>query len=136
MKKIHSYLASTLLGISLACSSFASGNIIVNTSNDASDTKMVSAALVGKQKFWGNGKEIVIAILQGDSEAEATLKDATGMDASRFKNHWQRLAFSGRGKMPKQFNDSEALTAFVKVNPGAIGICSSTFDASAVKKVN
>lgn len=135
MKKIPTFIVTTILAL-LLIGEAAAGTIIVNTGNDTTDAKSISAALVGKQKFWGSGKEVVIAMLQGDSDAESALKEATGMDASRFKNHWQRLAFSGRGKMPKHFTDIGALLAFVQTNQGAIGIAPDSIDLSSVKKVN
>ncbi len=111
--------------------------VVVNSENgDAVDSDALTAYLIGKRKFWEGGSEVVIAYLKDDADANEALEKFTKMDDSRFKSHWQRLAFSGRGTMPKQFSDPAALIAFVKVNKGAIGLVSDTADLSGVKKVN
>lgn len=111
--------------------------VVVNPENaDAVDTDALSAYLIGKRKFWESGSEVVIAVLKDDADAESALEQYTKMNESRFKSHWQRLAFSGRGTMPKQFSDAAALLAFIKVNKGAIGLVSDTTDLSEVRKVN
>lgn len=111
--------------------------VVVNSDNaDNVDSATLSAYLVGKRKFWEGGNEVVIAVLKDDADASGALEQFTKMNDSRFKSHWQRLAFSGRGTMPKQFSDPEALVAFVKVNKGAIGLVTDTTDLSGVKKVN
>ena len=131
-----------LYSLSLACAIFSvncfgSGSVIVNNANAASlDASALSSVLVGKKNFWEGGKEVQIAVLKGNAEADAKLKEITGMDGNRFKNHWQRLAFSGRGKMPKQFSDASELVAFVNSNAGAIGIVPSSADSSSVKVAN
>ncbi|MDQ8183201.1 hypothetical protein [Pelagicoccus sp. SDUM812005] len=111
--------------------------VVVNPENaDSVDADILSAYLIGKRKFWESGGEVIIAVLKDDADANGALQQFTKMDDSRFKSHWQRLAFSGRGTMPKQFSDPAALLAFVKVNKGAIGLVTDTADLSGVKKVN
>ena len=123
--------------IALSANSFGGGNIVVNPSNQNSlDSSSLSSILIGKKNFWDGGKEVLIAVLKGDAEADATLKEVTGMDGNRFKSHWQRLAFSGRGRMPKQFKDASELVEYVSSNDGAIGIVPSSADASSVKVAN
>ena len=136
MKKTLS-LSLLIASLAFASSAFAGGAVVVNSGNGASlDQPALSSVLVGKQKFWEGGAQVVIAILKSDKDADAKLKDITGMDGSRFKNHWQRLAFSGRGQMPKQFNDTASLIDFVKSNDGAIAIVPDSADISSVKKLN
>jgi hypothetical protein len=111
--------------------------VIVNPDNaGAVDTDTLTAYLIGKRKFWEGGSEVVIAVLKNDADASGALEEFTKMNDSRFKSHWQRLAFSGRGTMPKQYSDPAALVAFVKVNKGAIGLVTDSTDLSGVKKVN
>lgn len=80
--------------------------------------------LTGKKRFWSEGTEVVVAILKSDPHAEEALRRYCGMSAIKFKNHWQRLAFSGRGKMPKMFASIDDLAEFVRETRGAIGIVS------------
>ncbi|MDQ8187992.1 hypothetical protein [Pelagicoccus sp. SDUM812002] len=126
--------SATLVSVNLIQAAPA---VVVNSDNaDAVDGESLNAYLVGKRKFWEGGSEVVIAVLKDDADANGALEQFTKMDDSRFKSHWQRLAFSGRGTMPKQFSDPEALVAFIKLNKGAIGLVTDTADLSGVKKVN
>ncbi|MDQ8196905.1 hypothetical protein QEH56_02035 [Pelagicoccus enzymogenes] len=137
MKTFPKTLLVTLLATVLASTLQAAPAVVVNPDNtDAVDSETLTAYLIGKRKFWEGGSEVVIAVLKDDADANGALEQFTKMNDSRFKSHWQRLAFSGRGTMPKQFSDPAALVAFVKVNKGAIGLVSDSADLSGVKKVN
>ncbi|MBK1875617.1 hypothetical protein [Pelagicoccus mobilis] len=97
--------------------------IVLNPENQTNvDEKYIRSILTGTERFWEDGNEVLIAVLKNDPEAEQALNRYSGMTSSKFKNHWQRIAFSGRGKMPKQFNNLEELIEFVNRNPGAIAI--------------
>ncbi|MBK1875619.1 hypothetical protein [Pelagicoccus mobilis] len=108
--------------------------ILLNPENNTPvNEEYLRSILTGTERFWENGHEVLIAVLKNDPKAEQALNRFSGMTASKFKNHWQRIAFSGRGKMPKQFSDIEDLVEFVKRNPGAIAIVS---DAKELRGVN
>jgi len=131
--KIAIAISSLLAGTCLK----AEPTVVVNTNNqEAIDADSLNPYLIGKRKYWESGTEVTIAILKGNADSTAALEQYAGMNDSRFKSHWQRLAFSGRGTMPKQFSDPAALVAFVKVNKGAIGVLDDSTDLSDVKKVN
>ncbi len=137
MKTLIKSLAIASIAIVSASMIHAAPAVVVNADNpDAVDGDALTAYLIGKRKFWEGGSEVVIAVLKDDADASGALEQFTKMNDSRFKSHWQRLAFSGRGTMPKQFSDPAALVAFVKVNKGAIGLVTDTADLSSVKKVN
>lgn len=86
------------------------------------DEAYLRSVLTGTERFWEDGHEVLIAVLRDDPDAEEALSRYSGMTPSKFKNHWQRIAFSGRGKMPKQFDNLDDLIEFVNRNPGAIAI--------------
>lgn len=137
MKSLYKKAILPTLAAVFSISLQAAPAVIVNPENaDATDSNSLSAYLMGKRKFWENGSEVTIAVLKGDSDSNAALEQFTKMNDSRFKSHWQRLAFSGRGTMPKQFSDPAELVAFVKGHKGAIGLLSDSADLSTVKKVN
>ncbi|MBK1880273.1 hypothetical protein [Pelagicoccus mobilis] len=137
MKTFAKKIALAALAVVFSVSLQAAPAVIVNADNpDAVDTDALTAYLIGKRKFWESGSEVTIAVLKDNADSTAALEQYTKMNDSRFKSHWQRLAFSGRGTMPKQFSDPAALVAFVKVNKGAIGLLDTSTDLSSVKKVN
>ena len=122
------YFRSAFIGAAAALGAIAYSQpaIVVHPSNTQPlPSDSVNALLVGKQRFWADGSEIEIVVVKNDAEAEKGLLSASGMDENRFKNHWQRLAFSGRGRMPTQVDSSSEATAIVKSNPKAIAIVDS-----------
>ena len=123
--------AAFALGLLLIIIAFprlaAAAPIVLNPQNDAPiDDAFIHSVLTGTERFWANGDEVLIALLKTDPQTEKALSRYSGMTASKFKNHWQRIAFSGRGKMPKQFTQIEDLVEYVKRNPGAIAIVGDT----------
>ncbi len=68
--------------------------------------------LINNQRFWNDGTEAINAILTEPS-AERALKNYCGMSASKFKNHWQRISLSDRGKMSVAFSTFEEHASYV-----------------------
>lgn len=113
------------MAIAMTHSLYAEPNALLNPSNTAKlDEESLSSILTGSMRFWENGEEIRIATLKNDPDLEEALKRYSGMTAAKFKNHWQRIMYSGRGKMPKQFATPQELFEYIKFTPGAISITS------------
>ncbi|MDQ8186816.1 hypothetical protein [Pelagicoccus sp. SDUM812002] len=126
-------LAIASFGIGIASAS----DIVANLKNDEPLNKeQLKLMLTGKEKFWESGSEVVIAILKSDPAVDGALAEYTGMTSNKFKNHWQRIAYSGRGKMPRMFSNIEDLVAFVNANRGAIGIVSEEVSSSELRRIN
>ena len=87
----------------------------------------------GKTTYWPDGQSIVIAVLE--DRTDAALKEVSGMTASRFKTFWHRLAFSGRGKLPKKVSDADELVALVASTKGAIALVPPGVDLTGVKEL-
>jgi ABC-type phosphate transport system substrate-binding protein len=87
----------------------------------------------GKTAYWPGGQSVVIVVLAGHTDA--ALKEISGMDASQFKTFWQRLVFSGRGQLPKNAEDAEALVALVATTKGAIAIAPAGAALKGVKVI-
>jgi hypothetical protein len=85
----------------------------------------------GKTTHWQNGQRVVIVLLAGANDA--ALKEVSGMDASQFKTLWQRLAFSGRGQLPKKANNASSLVALVAATKGAIALAPANATLGGVK---
>lgn len=101
-------------------------DILANPSNEELiDEESLKLMLTGKEKFWSSGSEVKIALLKSDPRIDELLTRYSGMTSNKFRNHWQRIAFSGRGKMPKVFASQKDLIDYIKANEGAIGIVSS-----------
>lgn len=119
------------------CFATVDASVVANPENEEPiDEELLKLMLTGKEKFWDSGSEVVIAILRSESDADDALSRYSGMTMNKFKNHWQRIAFSGRGKMPKMFSSIDELEAFVKNNKGAIGIVSTGAQPKSLRRVD
>lgn len=120
-------IPSLLLAFVFAfAANYLAADILTHPENmEHPDRNQIKSILIGKQRFWNNGSEVIIALLKDHPLAEIGLKDYCGMTAIKFKNHWQRIAFSGRGKMPKTFRNLEDLISYVNERPGAIAVIPS-----------
>ena len=87
----------------------------------------------GKTTYWEGGQSITIIFLP--DQTDDALKEVSGMDESQFKTFWQRLAFSGRGKMPRKTTDAAATVLLVASTKGAIALVPVDTDLKGVKKL-
>jgi hypothetical protein len=97
------------------------------------DKAALKDILVGKTAYWEGGQAVVIVVLA--EKTDAALQDLTGMSASQFRTHWQRLAFSGRGKQPKEADSIDKLLALVADNKGAVALIPAGTALKGVKKI-
>ena len=86
-----------------------------------------------KTAYWQGGQTIVIVVLA--DKTNSALKEASGMDESHFKTFWQRLAFSGRGKLPQKVDDAAEVVTLVASTKGAIALVPPDTDLKGVKKL-
>jgi hypothetical protein len=127
------FFASLLLSLAFAANSLAAEVVTHPENTHEIDSEQIRSILIGKQRFWADGTEIIIAILN-NSSSENVLKSYCGMTSSKFKNHWQRISFSGRGKMPVSFRTSKEITTYINDHPGAIAILPQS--APPIAKLN
>jgi len=91
---------------------------------------------IGKTTYWLDGQSLVIAVLANPTrESDLELRNVSGMDASHFETFWERMVFSGRGKLPKYAADIPALVALVSSTKGAIAIVPADTPLKDVKRL-
>lgn len=137
-------MKSTFLKLSLVAIVFMAGMIraaflegAVIIVNEGVPVTSLSAAAVkdiynGKTMYWEGGQVVVIGVME---KTDAALREVSGMDLSAFKTFWQRLAFSGRGQMPKKCDDAASLVSMVASTKGAIAIVPADAELKGVKKL-
>ena len=129
-------LAGLALMLSLPCA-LADDAFLVIANDSISATNITAAELkdiyTGKTTYWSGGQSITIVVLS--ERDEDPLMEVSGMDASQFKTFWQRLAFSGRGKMPKSAREVAATVSLVASTKGAIALVPVDTDLKDVKKL-
>ena len=112
--------------------------VVVIANEGVSSSSLTAEALkniyTGKTKYWEDGQAIIIVVLP--DQTDAALEETCGMDSSSFKTFWQRLAFSGRGEMPKKANDASSLVSMVASTKGAIALAPANGALGGVKKIN
>ena len=123
------------LGLTIKPAQAADAVVIANEGVAAAnlEANALKDLLTGKTMYWPGGQAVVIILLP--EKTDAALKEFSGMDASTFKTHWQRLGFSGRGQPPKRADDVEKLLAAVSVTKGAIALLPAGADAKGVKTI-
>ena len=135
------WIKSTIVSLVALFGSMSSGwaqtgvDVIVNESVTATslDKNALKDLYLGKTSYWEGGQAVIIIVLT--DKTDAALQETTGMSASQFKTHWQRLTFSGRGKQPKEADSADKLAAMVASNKGAVALVPSGTPLLGAKKI-
>jgi ABC-type phosphate transport system substrate-binding protein len=133
---VKAVILAAALGSGFAASLHAeSADVIVNPEVKAStlDKNALKDIYLGKTAYWEGGQAVNIIVLT--DKTDAALQETTGMSASQFKTHWQRLTFSGRGKQPKEADSPEKLMALVASTKGAVALVPSGTPVQGAKKL-
>ena len=126
IRKILTTLVFCALTAAAALPAHAGEVVIANADLGVTniDGDTVKNVFLGKTTKLDNGKKVNFAILSGGPAHEAFLGTVVGKTPSQFLSYWRKLAFSGKGTMPQEFDSEEALVAYVAATPGAIGYVS------------
>ena len=98
------------------------------------DKAALKDILLGKTAYWDGGQAVTVIIVT--EKTDAALLEITGMSASQFKTHWQRLTFSGRGKQPKETDSPEKLASLVASTKGAVALIPAGTPLQSAKKID
>ena len=124
-------LVIAALGLSLNVA-HAEVAVIVNA---AYQGERLSSGLV-RSIYLGESRSLTpVAQAVGSIDRQAFLDGVVEMNESRFKRHWSKLIFSGRGRPPNNLSSQKAVLSWVASNPRAIGYVDSTLVDSSVKVV-
>jgi ABC-type phosphate transport system substrate-binding protein len=110
--------------------------VIVNGSapvSELSDDDLKDYYL-GKRASWPDGSKVVVVVVK-DGPSHDTLMKRLGKSPSQFTTGWKKLVFTGKGSMPEQVENDDALVAFVAKTPGAIGFADSGKVKDGVKAI-
>ncbi len=86
-----------------------------------------------KQIFLGrmtrkNGNSLGFIILKDDTVYAAFLKASVGKTIAQYTNYWKKQVFTGKGRMPKIFEDPADVQVYVVETEGVISFLPSTID--------
>jgi hypothetical protein len=102
--------------------------VIVNPAAKPISKQEVADLYLGRDAGWTPVDQSV------DSDIYAEFyKKATGRDSAQVKAIWSRIIFTGRGLLPKQLRDSEAVKKAVAANPRVVGYIEKSAVDSTVR---
>lgn len=129
--------AGTLLLLGPARAAALDGFVVVahpGVNTAQMDLAVVRDLFTGKKLYWDGGQAVILVLLAG--RADDGIKAISGMNGAQLRTHWQRLAFSGRGQVPKRADSPAALISAVAATAGAVGVVPADTDLTGVKKID
>ncbi len=103
---------------------FAGEIIVANTSDTVVEKNVIKQMYLGKVKKWDDGTHVILTTLKKGQTHDNFLSTYVNKQPMQFSNYWKQLVFTGRGKMPKSFDNENDLLKFISSNKGAIGYVS------------
>jgi ABC-type phosphate transport system substrate-binding protein len=97
--------------------------IIANRSvpEDQLDLERVKNIFLGNIGTWNNNEKIEVVTADSMDIHIDFLKRYIQRSSSQFRSVWRQNMFTGKGKIPANFNDESALIEYVSTSRGAIG---------------
>lgn len=89
---------------------------------------------LGKRLAWDDGSKVLVVIVK-DGPANDSLMKRLGKNPQQFQTGWKKLVFTGKGSMPEQVDNEDALIAFVGKTPGSIGLVDKAKAKDPVKVI-
>ena len=135
--KTLTWLAAAL-AITFAPATVAAGGyqIVVNPSNPAAavSAAQLSRMFLKKLPKWDHGATVVPVDQPAEAAVRAEFSKAVhGKAVAAVAAYWQQQIFAGRDVPPAEKAGDEAVLAFVRANPGAVGYVSAAANTSGVK---
>ncbi len=108
--------------------------VVVNAANPVSamSSEDLSKVFLKKTTHWANGDDATpVDLPEGVPVRESFSRDVFHKSVEAIKAYWQSQLFSGRGVPPVELASDDAVLAYVRANPGAIGYVSATVAVGA-----
>jgi hypothetical protein len=127
-------IIATVICAALAVPAWGAELVIVNpATTDAGIGKDVLKALYnGRKRSLPSGARVEILDLDG-AVHDRFVTDMLDSSPAQYTTYWQRLVFTGQGKLPRVFASEKDLVAYVAATPGAIGYIDAATAHDGVK---
>ena len=138
MPKIRLLLAALALLLGADRLSAQGYVVIVNAANPVTSIKRdkANAIFLRRVARWDDGRPAApVNLSRGAAARESFSKAVHGRGVQAIESHWQQQIFAGRESPPAERDSDEAVIAFVRANPGAIGYVSPSAAVGDVKVV-
>jgi len=98
--------------------------------------EQVKNMLLGKSKNWPGGSRVKLCVAKSGDASASGIKTYTRKTLAQFNLYWRKLAFSGKGKPPKQVGNDADVLAYVAANAGAIGFVAAGQSTGGAKVIS
>jgi len=88
--------------------------------HDQIDAYTIKHIYLGKKTQWENHEKVIFIVFKSNGSFDIFLKKYIGKSKKQFNNYWRRQIFTGKGTMPKSFNNIDTVFDFIKNNRGSI----------------
>ncbi len=111
--------------------------VVVNASNGVTSMtkQQISQLFLKKSTRWPSGQAVQPVEPSDERVRSAFCKEVHRKTLSAVRSYWNQLIFAGREVPPLEKSDDDAVVAFVRSTPGAIGLVSAWAGTSGVKVV-
>ncbi len=125
MKKILMFgVALVLLAGGIVSSSSAAEAEIVLVGHERIEDPLtqeeIQQIFLGKKTRWKDNTTIIFVIFNQEEVYKTFLRQYVQKTYSQYLNYWKKQVFTGKGRMPRMFNDPQELMAFLANTEGAI----------------
>jgi hypothetical protein len=129
-------IAAGFIGALTVPAGSACGSEIVIVNTAATDTAIgkdvLKALYNGRKRSLPSGSRVEILDLDGPVH-DRFVNDLLDSSPAQYTTYWQRLVFTGQGKLPRVFSSEKDLVAYVAATPGAIGYIDAATPHDGVK---
>lgn len=142
MKKVCDHRIVALGGLLLALvftssvSAQAQISIVVaKSSHQTAGAADLRQMFSGAKLTWSGGERVAIADQPEAAIGKAFYDKFIGKSLSQVRTEWMKLVLSGQSAAPKKCSDDDAVKAFVRGNPNAVGFIATSAVDESVKEL-
>jgi hypothetical protein len=135
---LSSFNAGAGLGSARADEPSATFRIIVHPATEVTvaDRAFIAEAFLDKASRWSDGVAIRAVDLRFNAPTRHDFSERVlRRSVVAVRRYWQQRIFTGRGVPPPELATDEAVLAYVRRHPGAVGYVSTSAEVTGVKVI-
>lgn len=135
--KAITFIAAAMVVFMFAPAFSAAGDVVIIGNQSIKKSTLskqdIQYIFLGKKTTWEDGRKIKFALQETNTIHEKFLKKYVQKSRSQFSTYWKRRVFSGKGSLPKSFENDQKMIDFIRETSGAIGYVYSENNLEKVK---
>jgi ABC-type phosphate transport system substrate-binding protein len=123
-----------LAAMAMAMPAWGAEIVIVNsaTTDTGIPKDVLKAIYNGRKRSLPSGTRVEVLDLDGPVH-DQFVSNVLDSSPAQYTTYWQKLVFTGQGKLPRVFASEHDMVAYVAATPGAIGYIESATPHDGVK---